>query len=475
MERITAEQLNGGSQTLSEEEIEEFKNQLRGDLITSQSENYEEARSVWNGLIDKHPALIARCISTGDVVDAINFARENDLLVSVRGGGHNVAGNAVCDKGMVIDCSLMKGIKVDPVARTAHVQPGVDWGDLDKETQLHGLVAPGGQVSMTGVAGLTLGGGMGYLRRKWGLSCDNLLSVEVVTADGQVITASEDENEELFWAVRGGGGNFGVVTSFEFRLHPLGPEIYGALTIFPFEEATSVLQNWRDFALEAPDEVTCDAYIWGMPPLPGVPTEMHWVPVVIIAGMYAGPVEEGEKELQPVSEMGTPIEDLSGPRPYVEMQSDLDPLFADGQLYYWKSLFADGMTDEIIEEVVNSAAGKPSPQCLFALRSLGGAMGQVPEDGTAYGNRDALFNISIDNTWQDPTKTDEMIAWTRATWANLREQTGGGVYINFAGFGEENETLARAAYKQNYERLRKLKARYDPENFFRMNQNIKPN
>ena len=465
---------NEPAATLNAEAVQRFANQIRGDLIASKDESYDEARAVWNGLIDKRPALIARCMGTGDVVDAVNFARENDLLVAVRSGGHNVAGNAVCDAGLVIDCSLMKGIHVNPGARTAHVQPGADWGDLDKETQLHGLVTPGGQVSITGVAGLTLGGGMGWLRRKWGLSCDNLRSVEIVTVDGQVRTASEDKNEDLFWAVRGGGGNFGIVTSFEFHLHPLGPEIYGALTIYPLEEAASVLRNWRDFALEAPDEVTCDALIWGMPPLPEVPAEMHWAPVVIIAGMYAGPVEEGERHLQPVSEMGTPMADMSAPQPYVTMQSDMDPLFADGQLYYWKSLFAAKMSDELIDQVVALANEKPSKQCLFALRTLGGAMGEVPEEATAYGNRDAMFNISIDNTWQDPAHSDEMIGWTRKAWAGLREQTGGGVYINFAGLGEEEETLSKAAYQRNYERLREVKGKYDPDNFFRMNQNIKP-
>ena len=474
MEILQAVTTDGENTTLDEEATQAFAEKLRGDLLHAGHDGYEEARLVWNGLIDKRPALIARCIGTGDVIDAVNFARENDLLVAIRGGGHNVAGNAVCDAGLVIDCSLMKGIQVDPVERTAHVQPGADWGDLDKETQLHGLVTPGGQVSMTGVAGLTLGGGMGYLRRKWGLSCDNLLSAEIVTADGQVLTANENEHPDLFWAVRGGGGNFGVVTSFEFRLHPLGPEIYGALTIYPFEEVASVLRNWRDFALEVPDEVTCDAYIWGMPPLPEVPAEMHWAPVVILAGLYAGPAEEGERLLQPVGEMGTPLADMSARQPYVAMQSDLDALFADGQLYYWKSLFADRLSDEVIDEVVALAAEKPSPQCLFALRSLGGAMGRVPEEATAYGNRDALFNISIDNTWQDPARTDEMIAWTRATWADLRELTGGGVYVNFAGFGEEENMLARAAYGRNYERLQQIKAKYDPNNLFRMNQNIPP-
>lgn len=474
MEQMDVITTNEETIQLNQEELDQLENQIRGEIITSASKLYDEARSVWNGLIDKRPALVIRCMNTGDVVDAVNFARENNLLVAVRSGGHNVAGNAVCDKGMVIDLSEMKGIHVDSDDRTVRVQPGADWGDVDKETQLYGLVTPGGQVSITGVAGLTLGGGMGYLRRKWGLTCDNLLSVEIVTADGRILTAREDKNPDLFWAIRGGGGNFGVVTSFEFQLHELGPEIFGALTIYPFDDAASVLRKWRDFAVNAPKEVTCDAYIWGMPPLPGVPQEMHWAPVVIIAGMYAGPVEEGKKHLQPASKLGTPIEDMSGPRPYAEMQSDLDPLFADGQLYYWKSLFADSMHDEVIDKIIAHAADKPSKQCLFALRTLGGAMSEVPEQATAYGNRDAMFNISIDNTWQDPSETEKMISWTRKTWSNLREKTDGGVYVNFAGFGEEKDSLSRAIHGKNYEKLRRIKTKYDPDNFFRLNQNISP-
>lgn len=463
-----------GTATVDDAAVQAFAGRLRGTLLLPGSETYEEARLVWNGLIDRRPALIARCIGTGDVVDSIDFARENDLLVAVRGGGHNVAGTAVCDGGLVIDLSQMRAVRVDPVGQTARVQPGATWGDVDKETQLHGLATPGGQASPTGVAGFTLAGGMGFLRRKWGLACDNLVSVEIVTADGQISTASETENSDLFWAVRGGGGNFGIVTSFEFRLHPIGPEVFGAITVYPFAEASTVLRRWRDFVLAAPDDVTCDALVWGMPPFPDVPPEMHWAPVVMLAALYAGPAEKGERALQPMREMGTPIGDLSARQPYVAMQSGLDPLFADGQLYYWKSLSATSLSDSVIDEVVAAAADKPSPQTLFALRALGGAMGRVPEEATAYGNRDALFNISVDSTWQEHARDDEMIAWTRATWAHLRELTDGGVYLNFAGFGEENDTLARAGHGRNYDRLAAVKGRYDPTNFFRGNINIAP-
>lgn len=474
MTTLEAKKLDNTGIKLNQDEIKELKSQLRGEVITPDHNNYDHDRSLWNGLINKFPALIIRCQGTSDVVKAINYARKNELLVAVKGSGHNVAGNATCDGGMVIDLSAMEGVYVDPVNHIARVQPGATWGDLDKETQLHGLATPGGQAAITGIAGLTLGGGMGWLRRKWGLSCDNLNSIEIVTAEGEILTASDNENDDLFWAVRGGGGNFGVVTSFEFNLHPVGPEIYGALTIYPMEEAGSVLRKWRNYVLNAPDEVTCDAMIWGMPPLPDVPPEMHWAPVLIIPGMYSGSVEKGEIALKPTRELGTPIADMSGPQPYVKMQSDMDLLFADGQLYYWKSLFADNLSDEVIEEVVKIAGERPSPQCLIALRSLGGAMGRVPEEATAYGNRDAMFNISIDNTWQDPSLSEEMINWTRNAWKNLRELTGGGVYINFLGLGEEKDDLNHAAYGSNYTRLQHIKTKYDPHNLFRVNQNIKP-
>lgn len=471
---MTTDLTNGTTTVLDEEAVQAFATRLRGTLLEPDSDGYEPARRVWNGLIDKHPAMIARCVGTGDIVDSINFARDRGLAVAVRGGGHNVAGTAVCDDGLVIDLSQMRAIHVDPVRLMARVQPGARWGDVDRETQLHGLATPGGQAAPTGVAGFTLGGGMGFLRRKWGLACDNLLSVEIVTADGRVMTASETENPDLFWAVRGGGGNFGVISSFEFRLFPLGPEVFSVVTVYPFEEAAAVLRAWRDFALAAPDEVTCDAIVWGMPPFPDVPPEMHWAPVVILAGLYAGPAEEGERLLQPVREMGSPIGDMSGRQSYVATQSNLDALFPDGQHYYWKSLSVSHLSDEVIDELIASAADKPSPQTMFALRSLGGAMGRVPEDATAYANRDALFNISVDNVWQDSSRDEEMISWTRSTWASLRELTDGGVYLNFAGFGEEYDTLARAAYGINFDRLTAVKHRYDPTNFFRGNINIAP-
>ncbi|HMM43091.1 MAG TPA: FAD-binding oxidoreductase [Thermomicrobiales bacterium] len=464
----------GRSVVIADDDLLAFANALRGDLLQPGDPGYEEARKVWNGMIDKRPALIARCAGTSDVVEAVNFARRHDLLVAVRGAGHNVAGNAVNDGGLMIDLAPMKGVRVDPANRVAYVQPGCNWGDVDSETQRHGLVTPGGQVSSTGVSGFTLGGGMGYVRRKWGLALDNLVAAEVVTAGGEIVTASETEHPALFWGIRGGGGNFGIVTPFTFRLHPLGPEVYAALTIYPIEQTGQVIRKWRDYVLTAPDEVTCDLFIWGMLPSPDVPVEMHWTPVVIMAAMYAGPVEEGERALQPARELGTPLADLSGVHRYLDIQSMTTPVLPNGQRYYWKSLTFDRLDEDIVERIADLTMDRPNTQTLLALRHLGGAMGRVPEDATAYGFRSAEFNFSVDATWNDPTLDDEMIAWTRAAWSSLTEETGAGVYLNFAGFGEDNDRLARMVYGSNYARLADVKRRYDPTNLFRGNINIAP-
>ncbi|MGA7671594.1 MAG: FAD-binding oxidoreductase [Nitrolancea sp.] len=458
---------------ISDSDIQSLDNTLRGPLVQPTDRDYAEVCQVWNGMIDKRPALIARCLGTADIVAALQFAREHDLRIAVRGAGHNVAGNALCDDGLVIDLSLMKGIHVDPKDQSARVQPGANWGDVDRETQRVGLATPGGQVSTTGISGFTLAGGMGFLRRKWGLACDNLKSVEVVTATGEVLTACESDHPDLFWAIRGGGGNFGVISSFEFQLHPLGPEIFGAAVVYPGEQTAVILRRWRDYLAQAPDEVTCDALVWGMPPLPMVPEELHWAPVVILVAVYAGPTEAGEQILQPIREFSTPIADLSGPRRYVGMQSELDALFPSGQLYYWKSLFMDELGDDV-QSIADLARDRPSPRTLLALRGLGGAMGRVPENATAYAHRTARFNLSIDSTWQDPTMTQTNVEWTRRVWSEMRTRTGGGVYLNFAGLGEDNEMLAHAGYGHNYDRLKEIKRRYDPTNLFRGNINIEP-
>ena len=466
--------LNGKTSVIDEADVQGLAAALRGQLIRPNDPTYDEARRVWNGMIDKYPALIVRCTGTADVVAAVKFARSSGLLVAVRGGGHNVAGNAVNDGGLVIDLSQMKGIQVDPVKRTARAQAGVNWGDLDRETQLHGLVTPGGEVSMTGIAGYTLTGGMGLLQRKWGLACDNLLSAEVVTADGEVLQANVVEHPDLYWALRGGGGNFGIVTWFEFGLYPLGPEVYTATVLYPFEDAPAILRAWRDFTEQAPDEVTSEALFWSMPPFPDLPEDLHGAPIIVLAGMYAGPTEDGERALEPLRTCGTPTVDLSGIATYVESQAAFDEFFASTQRYYWKSLYLDGLDDDLIAAIVALATTRPSPQTLFGLRHLGAAVGQIPEDATAYGHRRATYNLSLDATWEEPGDDERMIGWTRQAWQEMRDRTGGGIYLNFAGLGEENYQLARAGYGNNYDRLREIKAKYDPSNIFRGNINIVP-
>ncbi len=467
---ITAEEI-----ALDETLVTDFKSRLQGQLLCPGDPGYDEARQVWNGMIDKRPALIARCIGTADIIDAINFARTHRLLVAVRGGGHNVAGNAVCDGGLVIDLSLMRGVHVDPKARTARVQGGATWGDVDRETQVFALATPGGQVSTTGVAGFTLGGGMGNMRRKYGLSIDNLLSVDIVTADGQILTASPTENPDLFWGVRGGGGNFGVVTSFEFRLHPVGPMVMLGAPMYPEEQAGEILRSWREFMAAAPDELSSMAAIWAVPPAPHLPPEIHGKPVVLLAGVYAGPVEEGERVVQPLRELGTPLADLSGPMPYTVLQRAFDPFFPKGELlYYVKSLNLDHFSDEAIEVLLSHAAQRPSPLTLVLIWHQGGAISRVGAEETAFGRRDAPFMLSIDSAWTDPRDTEKNISWSRALWSAMRPFSTGGLYLNFPGLGEEKEVLVRAAYGPNYDRLVALKNKYDPTNLFRMNQNIAP-
>lgn len=463
------------SSSLSQRDLDVFASMLRGDCLRAGSDGYEEARRVWNGMIDRHPALIVRCAGVADVIDAVNFARTRRLLVAVRGGGHNVAGHAVCDGGIVVDLSLMKGIRVDPQTRTAHVQGGATWGDLDRETQAFGLATPGGVVSTTGVAGLTLGGGFGWLRGKHGLSCDNLLSVDIVTADGRFQTASQDENSELFWAIRGGGGNFGIVTSFEFRLHPVGPTVMFAAAMYPEARAAHVLRAWRDFMATAPDELTSMAQHWSIPPAPDIPVALHGKPVIIAAGLYAGPVDEGEQVTHPLREFDTPLVDLSGALPFTVVQSAFDPFFPQGEhLHYWKSIYLHGLGDEVIDAIVARADHRTSPQTMVNYWHMGAAVRRIEADETAFGDRSAPYLLEISSSWTDPRESGQHIEWTRDFWAAMKPFSPGGLYLNFPGFGEEGDDLVRAAYGANYQRLAELKKQYDPTNLFRLNQNIKP-
>ena len=459
---------------LDQAAIRDFETRLSGLLIKPTDAEYDEGRRVWNGMIDRYPALIARCTGVSDVIVAVNFAREQDLLVAVRGGGHNVAGTATCDGGLVIDLSPMKGIQVDPSARAVRAQAGVIWGELDRETQRFGLATPGGEVSETGIAGLTLSGGMGYLRRKHGLSCDNLISADVVTADGRFLKVSANENPDLFWGLRGGGGNFGIVTSFEYRLHPLGPEVMAASVLYPYEQAETVMHAWRDFTVEAPDEVSSACLIWSVPAIPDFPEAWHNHPVVIVEGMYAGAMEDGQRVLQPLREFGTPLVDLSGPTLFTTLQSEFDIFAPAGNLYYWKSINLDALTDDLMTLTLQAGLERPSSQSLIVIRHLGGAMNRVGTEETAYGDRSALYNLSFDSCWVDPAQTPNNVAWTRTVWDKAAQHTSKGVYLNFPGFLEEGDALLRRAYGKNYDRLVALKTKYDPGNLFRLHQNIKP-
>jgi FAD/FMN-containing dehydrogenase len=452
--------------------LQAFAMQMRGPVLTPEDPGYEEARLIWNGLIDRRPAIIAQPSGAADVVDAVNFAREHELLVSIRGGGHNVSGSAVNDNGIVIDLSQMRGVHVDRSTGRVRVQGGATLGDVDRETQLFGLAVPAGVVSTTGVAGLTLHGGAGHLRRKYGLTIDNLLSVDIVTADGELRRASATENEDLFWAVRGAGSNFGVVTSFEFQAHPVGPTVMVGAVFYPFEAVHTLLPAWRDYVSSAPNELSSILLCWSVPPHEPFPEEHHGKPVVVVAGAYAGSVEEGESVVQPLRELGEPLVDVSGPWPWLGLQSGFDALYPKGGFYYWKSRALAELSDTAIEDIADFAARRPSPLTDIVVWHNGGAMSDIGETETAYGGRDAGFLVTVEASWDDAALTDEAIAWARECWDAMGRHSTGGMYLNFPGLGEEKEALVKAGYGVNYERLRKLKAKYDPTNLFRMNLNI---
>jgi FAD/FMN-containing dehydrogenase len=454
--------------------VDQLGENFRGDILQPASPGYDEARKVWNGVIDRKPAIIARCSNTADVVAAVHVARENELLVSVRGGGHNVAGNAVNDGGIVIDLSAMREVTVAPDARTARVQGGATWADVDNATQAFGLATPGGKVTTTGVAGFTLHGGMSWMMRKHGLALDNLRSVEIVLADGQICTASEHENPNLFWAVRGAGSNFGVVTSFEFTLHPVGPEVAVAAAFYPLANAKEVLRTYLGFAGSAPDEMSTIAAFWGVPEHETFPAELHRKPMLILAGMYTGDCGTGERLLQPLREAGTPALDLSGRWPYLGLQAAFDPFFGAGGHYYFKSLYMDGCDEAAQAQMIRHAETRPSPESLIVLWHLGGAMARVGERETAFGRRSSPFLYSLDTAWPDPRDTDRCIDWSRKAWSSMQRHGTGGLYLNFGGFGEEKDALVRSGYGANYDRLVELKTKYDPGNLFRVNHNIRP-
>src|SRR5919109_710397 len=455
-------------------DLERLRDALRGPVIGSDDEGYDAARAIWNGAIDRRFACVARCTGVADVVAAVRFARERDLLVAVRSGGHGVGGHALCDGGLVIDLSPMKGIRVDPAARTARAEAGVLWGELDRETQVHGLATVGGIVTHTGIAGLTLGGGMGWLMRKHGATVDNLLSVDLVTAEGALLTASEDENPDLFWGIRGGGGNFGVVTSFEYRLHPVGPLVLAGPIFHPLEDAREVLAFYREFIAAAPDELTTIFDLSVAPSLPFLPEELHGKALVMVGACYAGAPEDGIELVRPLKEFGNPIVDLLEPKPYTALQSMFDPFVPHGWNRYWKSVELPPLTDDALDTLVEHVSALTSPKSYCIVFQLGGALARVGEDETAFGQRDAAHNVNINAVWtEDDPEGDRHVAWARDFFSAMQPHARGRVYVNF--LGDEGAERVRQAYgDRQYERLVELKRAYDPTNFFRLNQNIEP-
>jgi FAD/FMN-containing dehydrogenase len=457
--------------------FDELGGSFRGELLLPASTRYDTARQIWNGAIDRHPAGIARCAGVADVVAAVRFARDHDLEIAVRGGGHNVAGTAVCNDGLVIDLSAMRAVWVDPAGRTAWVQGGALWSDVDHETQAHGLATTGGIVGHTGVAGLTLGGGIGFLMRKHGLAVDNLLAAEVVTAEGRIVRASDDEHPELFWALRGGGGNFGVVTSFQFALHPLGPTVMAGPVFWAADHTTDVLRWYREFAAEAPDELGSVIRLGTVPPLPAIPEDLHWRPAIAVICCYAGDVEDGERAVRALRRFGTPLVDLLAPSPYVAFQSGLDDTVLHGWHYYWKATNLAGLSDDAIAVIADHAYAARSPRSYAAMFHMGGAVARVPDDATAYAARGVADNIIIDAVWL-PDEAGEHAAtetaWARRFLQALQPHRAGGVYVNFLDSDDDSSRVREAYGDQIYRRLAEVKAKYDPDNAFHHNKNIQP-
>jgi FAD/FMN-containing dehydrogenase len=464
----------GKTATISDGDLDELRAQVRGPVSTPSDGT--PARAQFNAMHPGDPALTIGCTSTADVVAAVNFARARDLLVAVRGGGHSIAGLSSVDGGVLIDLAAMHGVHVDPAARVAHVQGGAVWADVDHEAQTFGLATPGGVVSDTGVAGLTLGGGYGWLRRKHGLSCDNLLEAQIVCADGTVRTASADENPDLYWGIRGGGGNFGIATSFTFGLHEVGPTVAFAATFYPVEQISDILRKWRDYVAEAPDEVTSVVVTITFPADPHAPEAVHNRACAIVGGVYAGDVDEGMKRMQPLREFGTVLFDMSGPTPFTAVQAGFDPLFPRDTLQaYWKSQYLDELPDAAIDLIATKAQERPAPLTLVNTFHMGGAINTVDPEATAFAERSAPFMVSIDGMWDDAADNEKNVAWVRDAWEDIKKFGNGSVYLNFTGLADEPQDAGvDDAFGRNLRRLAKVKATYDPDNFFRLNNNVAP-
>jgi FAD/FMN-containing dehydrogenase len=470
---------SGTVAALDAEAIKGLRERLRGQALVPGDDGYDASRKVNNAMINRTPAVIVRCTGSADVIEAVTFAREHGLLLSVKGGGHSVAGSALCEGGLTIDLTPMNNVRVDPNARSVRVGGGATWGAVDRETQVFGLATPSGYVSTTGVGGFTLGGGYGHLRRKYGMTCDSLLSADVVLADGRLITVSATENEDLYWALRGGGGNFGVVTSFEFACYPVGPMIFLNAVMYPAEDITAVLRGWRDYMDTAPEDISSNVIVWTLPDAEAFPPHVRGQAVAIVAALVplvpGGSIEEAARVTQPLRELATPLLDMSGPAPYTAAQSAFDPLLPYGVFRsYWKAIDLTRLDDDVIDAIVAQATARPTPSTLVPIWHFGGAMSRVDPTATAFGRRSTPYMVSFDGSWLDAADDARCIAWVKAAVESMRAYSDGGQYVNFPGSGDESDIPARAAYGGNYERLSQIKAKYDPGNLFRVNVNIKP-
>ena len=464
--------LDGGSISVSEDAVTAFGDALEGDLLTPESAEYDEARTLWNDMIDRRPGLIVACQTEGDVSQSVKFAAEHGVLLSIFGAGHNIAGNAVCDGGLMISFRNMRAVDVDPSSGTVRVELGATLGDLDAATQAHALAVPSGINSTTGIAGLTLGGGFGWLTRKYGMTIDNLRSVRVVLADGSLVVASESENSDLFWGLRGGGGNFGVVTSFEFQAHPVGPEVLSGLIVHPFSDGPEVLRAYRDLMKDAPNELSVWTVLRKAPPMPFLPEEVHGTEVVVFAVMYTGDISDGEVALAPLRAIGNPLADVIGPQTFVGWQQAFDPLLTPGERNYWKTHNFEEMSDEMIDTALGYLETLPDPQSDIFFAHLGGAQSRVSHDATAHQGRSAEYVLNVHGRWSDASQDESCIAWCRDLWNAMGQYATDEAYINF--MTEEESARVESAYGSSYQRLVELKNRYDPSNLFRLNQNIRP-
>ncbi|MBB4188307.1 FAD-binding oxidoreductase [Sinorhizobium terangae] len=472
MNDMSLTNLQAGKTTVKAEAIEALAGQLRGRVLTENDATYDEARTIWNGMIDRKPALIVQCAGAADVINAVRFAAENGLLVAVRGGGHNIAGNAVCDGGLMIDLSPMKSVRVDVATKRAWVEPGATLADVDKETQAFRLALPTGINSTTGIAGLTLGGGFGWLTRKFGLTLDNLLSVDVVTANGEMVRASLTEHRDLFWALRGGGGNFGVVTAFEFQLHELDTQVLAGLVVHPFADAQTVLQQYREALETAPDELTCWAVMRQAPPLPFLPEEWYGKEILVLAMCYSGDIAAGGQATAALRAIGKPIADVVGPSPFVGWQQAFDPLLTPGARNYWKSHDFIELSDTTIGILLDAIRQLPGPECEIFIGHVGGAAGRVAAEETAFPQRSSHFVMNVHARWREPGMDQTCIDWARRLFEAAKPYAAGTAYINFMPADEIDRV--EAAYGSNYGRLVEVKRKYDPQNLFRMNQNVRP-